>query len=285
MLDNTLLVWTNELGKGNTHTLDNIPFVLVGGGAGFKMGRSLKFDKVPHNRLWLAVAHAMGHELDLRQSRALRGRRAGPVAASPAARIRATSRRHSSGVGSGETRGTALFFVLNDEINAARDVTKTNTYRVETFRSGELGFLGYVDHDQVAYYRAPEKRHTVNSEFDLSGIRELPKVEILYGYVEANTPVLIHALQQAGVRGIVFAASGAGMLSDGEKAAVKASPDTIFVRSSRVSNGRVITHKAHDDLGIVPADNLSPQKARILLMLALTRFADLSELRRVFSEY
>jgi len=61
MLDNTLLVWTNELGKGNSHTLDNIPYVMVGGGAGFKMGRSLKFDKVAHNRMWMAVAHAMGH--------------------------------------------------------------------------------------------------------------------------------------------------------------------------------------------------------------------------------
>jgi hypothetical protein len=61
MLDNTLLVWTNELGKGNSHTLDNIPYVMVGGGFGFKMGRSLKFDKAAHNRLWLSIAHAMGH--------------------------------------------------------------------------------------------------------------------------------------------------------------------------------------------------------------------------------
>ena len=61
MLDNTLLVWTNELGKGNSHSLDNIPYIMVGGGAGFKMGRSLKFDKAAHNRMWMSVAHAMGH--------------------------------------------------------------------------------------------------------------------------------------------------------------------------------------------------------------------------------
>jgi hypothetical protein len=61
MLDHTLLVWTNELGKGNSHTLDNIPYVMVGGGFGFKMGRSLKFDKPSHSRLWMTVAHAMGH--------------------------------------------------------------------------------------------------------------------------------------------------------------------------------------------------------------------------------
>ena len=64
MLDHTLLVWTNELGKGNSHTLDNIPCVIVGGGAGFKMGRSLKFDKVAHNRLWITLANAMGHQIE-----------------------------------------------------------------------------------------------------------------------------------------------------------------------------------------------------------------------------
>ena len=63
LLDHTLIVWTNELGKGNSHTLDNIPFVLVGGGFGFQMGRSLKFDKVPHNRFHLALAHGVGHTI------------------------------------------------------------------------------------------------------------------------------------------------------------------------------------------------------------------------------
>ena len=64
LLDHTLVVWSNELGKGNSHTLDNIPFVLVGGGFGFRMGRSLKLDKVPHNRLHLALAHAVGHRIE-----------------------------------------------------------------------------------------------------------------------------------------------------------------------------------------------------------------------------
>jgi len=61
LLDNTLIVWTNELGKGNSHTMDNIPFVLVGGGLDFKMGRALKYPKVPHNRLLMALAHGFGH--------------------------------------------------------------------------------------------------------------------------------------------------------------------------------------------------------------------------------
>jgi hypothetical protein len=63
MLDHTTIIWTNELGKGNSHTLDDIPFVLVGGGLGFKTGQSLRFENVPHNRLWLSVAHAFGHHI------------------------------------------------------------------------------------------------------------------------------------------------------------------------------------------------------------------------------
>src|SRR5205085_786544 len=63
LLDNTLIVWTNELGKGNSHTMDNIPFVLVGGGPGFQMGRSLKYKNVPHNRLLISLAQAFGHDL------------------------------------------------------------------------------------------------------------------------------------------------------------------------------------------------------------------------------
>jgi hypothetical protein len=64
MLDNTLVIWTNELGKGNSHTLDNIPFVMIGGGFGFKMRRSMKFEKVPHNRLFMALAHSVGHKIE-----------------------------------------------------------------------------------------------------------------------------------------------------------------------------------------------------------------------------
>src|SRR5262249_56257249 len=63
LLDNTLIVWTNELGKGNSHTLDNIPFVCVGKGFDFRMGRSLRYPALPHNRLWMSLAHAAGHPI------------------------------------------------------------------------------------------------------------------------------------------------------------------------------------------------------------------------------
>ncbi len=187
------------------------------------------------------------------------------------------------------SRRRGVLVMLNDEINAARDVTKTNTYRVETFKSGDLGFIGYADADAVVYYRQPEKRHTVQSEFATGSIGNLPKVEIVFGYVESDARVVIEALHAAGTRGFVFTGTGAGLLSDVEKAVVKdlqaRAPGTVFVRSNRLGNGRVLAHKEHDDLGILPADNLNPQKARILLMLALAHTTDLAQLRRIFAEY
>ena len=183
-------------------------------------------------------------------------------------------------------RGKGVLVVMNDEINGARDVTKSNTYRVETFRSGELGFLGYVDTDEVTFYRASTKRHTARSEFDVSGLAGLPKVEILYAYAEPGVDT-IKAL--GGVGGIIFAGTGAGGLSDPQLAAIKAlGPfDTrpVIVRASRTGNGRVILRENYVAQGMVPGDNLNPQKARILLMLALTKTRDLAEIRRMFREY
>lgn len=190
-----------------------------------------------------------------------------------------------------ESRGRGVLVLLNDEINAAREVTKSSTYRVETFRSNDLGLLGYVDQDRVAYYRTSDKRHTVNSEFDVSGISEFPGVAILYAYADSSNPLLLETLLRAGVAGIVYACTGAGTLSAPDKEAIRKAAQLspavrpVFVRSSRVGSGRVIARREYDELGMVPADNLSPQKARILLMLALTKTRELSEIGRIFSEY
>ena len=111
-----------------------------------------------------------------------------------------------------ESRGKGTLIVMNDEINSARDTTKTNTLRVETFRAPELGLLGYVDEDKVSYYRATTKRHTANSEFDITSLATLPKVTILYSYIEPDA-TLIHAAIKSGAKGIVFAGTGNGTLS------------------------------------------------------------------------
>ena len=189
-----------------------------------------------------------------------------------------------------EARGKGVLVVLNDEINAARDVTKTSTYRVETFRSRDLGFLGYVDGDRVAFYREPTRRHTADSEFDLTGVTAFPRVDIVYSYVEPN-PVLIEALIEDGVDGIVLAGTGAGLISRRERTALEhlqELPDEarpVVVRSNRTGSGRVLPLPAYDALGMVAGDTLNPQKARILLMLALTRTRDVEEIRRIFREY
>jgi L-asparaginase len=189
-----------------------------------------------------------------------------------------------------EARGKGVLVVMNDEINGARDVTKTDTYRVETFRAPELGYLGYVDADKVSFYRASTKRHTVHSEFDVSQLTTLPKVAISYTYVEPST-VQIDALVRDKVEGIVFAASGAGILTRFEKTALQsvlalpANSRPVLVRSSRTGNGRVVARDEYDAMGMIPADTLNPQKARILLMLALTKTRDRKEIGRMFSEY
>lgn len=188
-----------------------------------------------------------------------------------------------------DARGKGALIVLNDEINAARDTTKTNTFRVETFRAPELGLLGYVDEDKVAFYRNSTKRHTANSEFDVRGLKELPVVDVLYSYIQPSTGAL-EALVKGGSKGIVFAGTGNGEISKFEKAAVTAlmagkGPKPVLARASRTGNGRVLATTDYDKMGVIPADNLNPQKARLLLMLALTRTSDPKEIRRMFAEY
>lgn len=183
-----------------------------------------------------------------------------------------------------EARGKGVLVVLNDEINAARDVTKTNTQRVETFHSQDLGYLGYVDGDKVSFYRAPTKRHTARSEFDVTSLKELPSVEILYSYVQPST-VMIQAVLASGAKGIVMAGTGMGLVTTAEKEALAKAKGTVVVRSNRTGSGRVSPRDDYDAMGMVPADTLNPQKARILLMLALTKTTDLKEIRRIFDEY
>jgi len=189
-----------------------------------------------------------------------------------------------------DARGKGVLVVLNDEINGARDVTKTNTYRVETFRAPEMGLMGYVDADKVAFYRTSTRRHTAKSEFDVGVLATLPRVDILYSYIQPTT-VLTKALIDAGARGIVFAGTGAGLISTTEREALKpvlALPEAsrpVLVRSNRTGNGRVVALDEYDAMGMIPADNLNPQKARVLLMLALTKTHDLKEIARMFGEY
>lgn len=184
------------------------------------------------------------------------------------------------------SRGKGTLVVLNDEINAARDVSKTNTYRVETFQARELGLLGYADPDRIVYYRAPTRRHTTQSQFDLTRMGDLPKVAILYSHT-GDDGDLAKAAVAAGAKGIVVAGTGAGHAQIARKTLKELHDATgvVVVRSARVGAGRVVRDDNWQEPGFVAADNLNPQKARILLQLALTVTNKPDEIQRMFDEY
>jgi L-asparaginase len=180
-----------------------------------------------------------------------------------------------------EAAGKGVMVLLNDTIHSARFVTKNNTYRVETFVSRELGPIGYSDSDRIAFYRTPLTRHTAKSEFDISKLDALPAVDIVYGYQEASGAP-IEALVAAGVKGIVLDDSAP---SFAKASAFALSKGVVIVQSDRKGSGRVVLSERVAGRGVVTADNLNAQKARILLRLALTKTTDPKELQRIFNEY
>jgi L-asparaginase len=180
-----------------------------------------------------------------------------------------------------QSRGMGVMVLLNDEINAARDVTKTNTERVNTFESRDFGPIGFADADRVVFYRRLLYKHTYKSEFDVADLTELPKVDIVYGYQE-GTRAAVDALIAAGAKGIVLDDS-----SPGFAAAVKdgRAEGVVFVQSDRKGSGRVMESARSMERGVVTADNLNAQKARQLLRMALTKTTDVKEIQRIFDEY
>lgn len=186
-----------------------------------------------------------------------------------------------------EARGLGVLVMLNEEIQAAREVTKASTHRLETFRSPDLGMLGYADPDgRVAIYRRPLRRHAPDTEFDLAGLEDLPRVDVVASYAGADG-VAIAAFAAAGARGIVLSSVAPGLVTPDQKEAVLAARDEglAVVMSSRAGSGRVLRRASMRAEGIVAADNLNPQKARVLTMLALTRTSDPEEIQAIFDRY
>ena len=189
--------------------------------------------------------------------------------------------------GAPAARGLGVLVLLNDEIHGAREVTKASNHRLQAFRAPELGMLGFADGDgTVAIYRRPLRRQMPNTEFDVRRLKELPRVDITYSYVGVDGTT-VEALVAAGAKGIVAASLPPGSLALGEKEAFAEArrKGVAVVLASRAHGGRVPPRAVLRRDGIVAADNLSPQKARILLMLALTKTNDPVEIGRIFSEY
>lgn len=183
--------------------------------------------------------------------------------------------------------GRGVLVVLNNEIHSARDVTKSATFRVHTFDSRDLGLLGYVDADaRVVFYRNVTRLHTSAAAFDVRERQALPRVDVVYAYAGADG-VQIDALLEHRTEGLVLASLGGGtlppaFLAAGKRAVQAGVPVVIATRSTV---GRLILTPQKSDLGFIAADDLLPQKARILLMLALTATRDPRAIQEMFYRY
>jgi L-asparaginase len=209
-----------------------------------------------------------------------------------------------------DARGKGVLVVLNDEINAAREVTKTDALRLNTFQTRGYGVLGVVDADRVVFYRNLLKRHTAASEFDIASATTLPRVDVLLVYQGADGD-LIKAAADAGAQGIVIAGAGAGATSGTQQAAIAYAlkKGVVVVTTTRAGSGRIAPSRRGADpqqgapdagrgdgpgataltpderLRRVAGEDIAPVKARILLMLALAKTRNPIEIQRMFSEY
>jgi len=188
--------------------------------------------------------------------------------------------------GSLEARGKGVLAVLNDEIHAARDVVKTSTYRLQTFRSLDFGALGHVDGDGVHFYRAPLRAHMPDTPFAALDLTHMPRVDIVYSYAGADS-ALVDAAVAAGARGIVSAGFAPGSPTPQQRRALEraAKSGVVIVQCSRAASGRVAPRRRLRESGIVAGEDLSPQKARILLMLVLSTTADIAVIQEAFLTY
>ncbi len=184
--------------------------------------------------------------------------------------------------------GKGVLVTMNDEIHSGRDVSKAINIRTEAFKS-PWGSLGMVVEGQTYWFRAPVKRHTVNSEFDIDQIDSLPAVEIAYGHGNAS-PTAPQALAAAGAKAIVHAGTGNGSVSNAVVPALRElrAKGVHIVRSSRVVGGGFVIRNAEqpdDQYDWVAAHDLNPQKARLLTALALSKTNDAKTIQRIFLEY
>lgn len=185
-------------------------------------------------------------------------------------------------------RGRGVLVVMNDWIHGAHSLTKTSTTAVQTFLSPLRGLVGVSTYGKNDFYNSPSWKHTSASEFEVTNVSALPRVDILYAYADMS-PDLIDASVANGAKGIVIAGVGNGNMNKTslEAAARAVKRGVVVVRSSRVATGAVGRNVEvnDDEMGFVASDELNPQKARILLTLALLKSRSTAELQGLFQTY
>ncbi len=193
--------------------------------------------------------------------------------------VRVACSKHAAGKG--------VLLVMNGEIHSARDVTKRNTFRTDAFES-PYGPLGLAVEGHEIFYRAPTRAHTLASEFDIGDIDSLPNVQVIYGHSNVSD-IAVRAFIAGGVEGIVYAGTGNANIPDALMPALQAAADAGIhvVRASRTGSGSAARNPDAADLisGRIVADDQNPQKARLLLALALTKTRKVQELRTYFQRY
>ncbi|WXR08496.1 type II asparaginase [Campylobacter jejuni] len=186
-----------------------------------------------------------------------------------------------------EAKNKGVMVAINDKILSARGVVKTHSLNVNAFSSPDFGDLGYIVDGKVFFYNNVTKAHTKNAPFDVSKLTSLPKVDILYSYSNDGSGVAAKALFEHGTKGIVVAGSGAGSIHKNQKDVLKEllKKGLKVVVSSRVVAGCVAVSDSDEKLGFISAEDLNPQKARVLLMLALTKTSDPKKIQEYFLKY
>jgi L-asparaginase len=187
-----------------------------------------------------------------------------------------------------KAKDRGVLVVMNDQIHAAHSLTKTSTTSVQTFMSPLRGVVGVTAYGKDDWYNTPPWKHTSQSEFDISNVTKLPRVDIVFADADME-PDLIDASVNAGSKGIVIAGVGNGNMNkvsvEAAERAVK--KGVVVVRSSRVATGMVDRNvEVNDDqLGFIASDELNPQKSRILLSLALLKPESSSQIQEMFRTY
>lgn len=186
-----------------------------------------------------------------------------------------------------EAKNKGVMVAINDKILSARGVVKTHSLNVDAFSSPDFGDLGYIVDGKVFFYNNVTKAHTKNAPFDVSKLTSLSKVDILYSYSNDGSGVAAKALFEHGTKGIVVAGSGAGSIHKNQKDVLKEllKKGLKVVVSSRVVAGCVAVSDSDEKLGFISAEDLNPQKARVLLILALTKTSDPKKIQEYFLKY
>src|SRR5688572_4263484 len=187
-----------------------------------------------------------------------------------------------------DAKGRGVLVVMNDWIHAAHSLTKTSTTAIQTFMSPLRGVVGVANYGKNDFYNTPQWKHTTASEFDVTGVTKLPRVDIIFACADMPAD-LIDASVTNGAKGIVIAGVGNGNMNKAslDAAANAAKKGIIVVRSTRVATGSVGRNVEvnDDELGFIASDELNPQKARLLLSLALLKQRSKSDIQNLFSTY